>query len=443
MLLEDGKKAIQLPVPEDAATLESNDFKDVLASAVKRFSVGFVKKIGLYVPPVVKQNPLLRQYRMPSGRSFQQLRQRLTANYDVELVDFESGRVASDVDVLLVLAPKQFTAIEIFAIDQYLMKGGTVIICSGAAEANFSQSALSASAYHSGIDEWLRHHGISIKNTLVLDPQNNIIPLPVTRNVGGMPVHEIKMFNYPYAIDVRNERLNNRHIITSGFSQIPVIWASPLMINQVNHATKATELLQSSEQSWSSSSMQILPEFDKFPEYGFPQENEPKSYVLGAVLEGEFKSFFKGKPDSVPSIAAITQNKDRNETIRSGLTKSILEQSLPSARLVVFSSNDFLTDKALRLLAGANGSVSLNAVNLIENTVDWAVEDSALLSIRNRGYYSRTLKSMPQSKQVFWEYLNYALALGGLLLVYLICKIYQRRKRRMHLILLREAGINV
>lgn len=432
MLLEDGKKAIQLPLPPDPKALEESNFQDVLESAVKRFSIGFVKKIGLYVPPAVKQNPLLQQYRMPSGRNFQQMRQRLTANYDVALVDLETGRVADDVDVLLVLAPRQLKNTEVFAIDQFLMRGGTVIISSGAAEAKFTQYALSAAPYPSGLNDWLKHVGVTVENTLVLDPQNSVIPLPVTRNVGGVPVREIKMLHYPYAIDVRDTQLSDEHLITSGFNQMPMIWASPLTIN-TDQAIKVSELMRSSKQSWASSSMHVLPEFDKYPEYGFPQESEPASYLLGAVLEGEFQSFFKGKPSPLQSIKSVGDDEQHDA---SALIGSVLEQSLPSARLVIFSSNEFLTDQTLRLLASANGSVSLNAINLIENTMDWAVEDSALLSIRNRGYFSRTLRPLAQSKELFWEYLNYALALAGLLVVYLLLQCYQRCKQASHQLLL-------
>jgi ABC-2 type transport system permease protein len=429
MLLEDGKKAIQLPLPPDPDALQSSDFQDVLESAVKRFSIGFVKKVGLYVPPAVKQNPLLRQYRMPSGRNFQQLRQRLTDSYDVALANLETGRVEGDVDVLMVLAPQQLKNTEVFAIDQFLMRGGTVIISSGAAEAKFSQYALSAAPYPSGLKDWLKHLGVSIENTLVLDPQNSVVPLPVTRSVGGAPVREIKMVHYPYAIDVRDAQLNDEHLITSGFTQMPIVWASPLTINVDNAALKVTELMHSSKRSWTSSSMHILPEFDKYSKHGFPQDSEPESYLLGALIEGEFQSYFKGKPSPL-------QSSQGEQDDVAALTDSVLGQSLPSARVIIFSSNEFLSDQTLRLLASANGSVSLNTINLMENTVDWALEDAALLSIRNRGYFSRTLKPLARNKELFWEYLNYALALAGLLIVYLSYKLYLQRKQASYRLLL-------
>ena len=57
---------------------------------------------------------------------------------------------------------------------------------------------------------------------------------------------------------------------------------------------------------------------------------------------------------------------------------------------------------------------------LVENAVDWALEDRDLLSIRGRAHFSRTLPPLNRTAQIFWEYLNYGLALLGLLLVWLI-----------------------
>ena len=56
----------------------------------------------------------------------------------------------------------------------------------------------------------------------------------------------------------------------------------------------------------------------------------------------------------------------------------------------------------------------------MENVVDWSLEDRGLLAIRGRAHFSRTLDPLDRESQVFWEYLNYGLALLGLLLIGLI-----------------------
>ena len=95
-------------------------------------------------------------------------------------------------------------------------------------------------------------------------------------------------------------------------------------------------------------------------------------------------------------------------------------RSPESARLILFASNTFLTDSALDLARRGLRTRYLNSVQLVENAVDWSLEDRDLLGIRGRAHFSRTLPSLNRPAQVFWEYLNYGLALIGLLLVWLI-----------------------
>jgi ABC-2 type transport system permease protein len=60
----------------------------------------------------------------------------------------------------------------------------------------------------------------------------------------------------------------------------------------------------------------------------------------------------------------------------------------------------------------------LAPVQLLANTVDWSLEDRGLLAIRGRGHFARPLMPMDKRTRIIWEYLNYGLALAGLILVF-------------------------
>jgi len=66
---------------------------------------------------------------------------------------------------------------------------------------------------------------------------------------------------------------------------------------------------------------------------------------------------------------------------------------------------------------------------LIENVIDWSLEDEGLLGIRSRASFARTLVPMEHNEQLFWEYLNYGLALLGLGLVWLWRRMLRKRKQ--------------
>src|SRR5690606_37565848 len=174
-------------------------------------------------------------------------------------------------------------------------------------------------------------------------------------------------------------------------------------------------------------------------ELSFTPQGEPQSYLLGAVVEGEFSSYFAGK-DSPLLVAADKANKDAaaEENAAQNTAEaadepalnvsSVLSRSPSSVRLIVLSSNDSISDTALQLSGAASCVQDKAALQLIANTLDWALDDAALTSIRARGQFNRTLLPMAEGSQQFWEYLNYGLAL--LLLAGLILLQRSLHKRR-------------
>ena len=109
-----------------------------------------------------------------------------------------------------------------------------------------------------------------------------------------------------------------------------------------------------------------------------------------------------------------------SETEEQPVITRVIDRSPESSRIILFASNSFLTDEMLNLAAAGLGTRYLNPVQLVENAVDWSLEDRGLLAIRGRAQFSRTLHPLDRKFQVFWEYLNYGLALLGLLLIGLI-----------------------
>lgn len=107
----------------------------------------------------------------------------------------------------------------------------------------------------------------------------------------------------------------------------------------------------------------------------------------------------------------------------------VVETSPPAARLILIGSASFLTDTAIGLATEATRTLYTKPLELIQNAVDWSLEDRGLLSLRGRGQYSRLLRPLTRRQQMIWEYLNYALALAGLVFVYGLHRRSRRRRR--------------
>jgi ABC-2 type transport system permease protein len=129
----------------------------------------------------------------PNRQRYTALEKTLAENVRLKEADLKNGRVPEEADLLLVLAPDQLNDEQRFAVDQFLMQGGSVIITTSPFDVRIA-GTLTATRKTSGLQEWLTHHGITIEETMVLDQQNAALPVPVERQIGGLTVHEIACF---------------------------------------------------------------------------------------------------------------------------------------------------------------------------------------------------------------------------------------------------------
>jgi ABC-2 type transport system permease protein len=412
-LSKDGQ-VVQIPLGDFSPT----NFELALESGIKRFAGGFTKTVAMVTPSA---DPQMARYGL-SGAQFNQLSQILGDDFNVKHDDLSKGEVDTEADVLLLMAPKDLNERQLFAVDQFLMRGGTVIAATSPYSVNLSGKSLSMQPYTSGLDEWLRYHGIDIEQKLVMDAQNSAFPVPVTRQMGGFRFQEVRMIDYPYFADLRGDSLNRDNSITSGLNQLNMAWASPVNLDDKKLGDKkVTRVLHSSNKAWLSTSTNVMPSVDRQGRSTFTVPDETGQYVLGAIVQGSFSSYFTDK--DIPLLekqdaAAESENKETDaKKDAQNVISSVIEHSPESARIIVFASNDFLSDQVIQLSGSVGGTQYLSGLELMSNTLDWSLEEQGLLSIRSRGHFNRTLPPMQENEQIMWESGNYVMAV--LLLVLL------------------------
>ena len=440
MVLESGNQAIPIPLPEE---LNKAGLARAIEAGIKRFAPGFLKTVALYTPQLTG-GP------MAPGPGYSVLRDGLTANLTLKETQLDKGRVPEDADLLLVAGPQALDEKQVFAIDQFLMQGGTVILAASPYHMDFGGGAINARPQATGLEDWLTHQGILLGPTLVLDPQNTPFPIPVQREVAGFLVEEIQTIAYPYFPDIRDDGMEQDTGIASGLGQITLNWASPLRVDpKKNQDRRVIELLASSAEAWTDASADIQPDFEAHGPMGFAVGEDRGRKPLAVAVEGRFQSFFTGEPS--PLLERPTGADDREPAEEASIEpdgeegeqplpiSGVVETSPPSARLILIGSASFLTDTAISLATEATRTVYTKPLELIQNAMDWSLEDRGLLGLRGRGQYSRLLRPLDRQQQMFWEYLNYALALAGLALVYGLHR-RSRVQRKRHYEAVMSAG---
>ena len=420
MVMKSNGSTVQVPLP---GKLTGEAARRSLEAALRRFAPGFIKTIGFHGP-----TPQPPQRGAPQPRQFRFLEQKLRENYHLVEVDLKSGLAPEDVDLLLLAAPDGLEPKQRFAVDQFLMKGGSVVLLTSPYTVTRTQAGLAAARHVSGLEPLLEHYGAALRKTLVLDPQNEPFPVHVNRRAGAFTVRELQFVPYPYFVDVRGQGLNRDNPITARLPQLTLSWASPLSLPEEEAgATRVIPLLSSSGASWTSNSLKVHPDFKLHPKLGFEREGQPEGHVLAAVVEGVFRSYYadkespllarddgEGEPPPAEKEAEGAAAAGEDAPVVTGM----IEKSPESARIILVGSNEAFTDQTLQLSRAAANDRFVNSLQFLENVVDWSLEDRALLSIRSRAHFARTLAPMTREQKAFWEYLNYGVVLLGLFLIY-------------------------
>ncbi len=187
LLLQIGDK-FQVIYP--SGQMSANDIRQSVESALKRMAPGFLQVIGVWTPPdpgaATGQPTTLQQY----GTVLQSL----SDNYELRPLDLSTGQISSDINAVLLIGPQNLTDTERYAIDQYLMRGGSVLVAAGNFQITIDQQAgsLAVQPILNGVADMLKSYGVTIEPQLVLDRQNASFPITVARNVGGVTVNEIQ-----------------------------------------------------------------------------------------------------------------------------------------------------------------------------------------------------------------------------------------------------------
>jgi ABC-2 type transport system permease protein len=389
--------------------LSEAQIRNAIESAIRRASPGQLKTIGLYTqtPPTPPADPRRPPHMQPPApeRDYRGLEQIFGEDYRVRFVELGEDDVPDEVDILIVGKAGALTDAAQRHLDQYVMRGGKVIALAGRYAIDVGSGRLAAAPQDGPLFDLLETWGITVESALVMDPQNASFPVPVEEQRGMFRVQRIEMLPYPFFPDIRRDGMAQGHPALVGLQNVTTPWASPLVV-EPPEGVEAEILLESSPESWRNTSGSIEPDLRRFPEVGFGPEGEIGRSVLAASLTGVFPSHVAGR--------------QAEETTDGGPPPRLLESSLPDARVTVIGSAEIVSDLMIQLAARMGGEVHRSNLQLLQNLVDWSLEDTDLLAIRSAGSFARTLVPLDESEARAWELGCYGLSAGLLGLVTLL-----------------------
>ena len=446
-VLKVGDKELPILPPRD---ITEASLKEAFVDGLKRAAPGFIKTVALWVP----KPPPQRQQQMPGmpppsqhpPQNFRMLRQKLSGDYKVVGADLATGHVDDEAQVLVLAGPADLGPKEQRAVDQFLMRGGAVIVLDGRFRLNLEARNLDVEPVKTGLEDLLAHWGVTVDDALVEDSHNDSFPIPVDRDLGGVTVRDIQQLPYPFFVRVGQDQMGGG-VITGQLAAAVMHFVSPIKVTTPAGDTdskdskakggdkpaaprKVEVLLRSSGDSWIQKAPVVQPDFRLYPKAGFGRpkkldDDDKGPTPLAVAITGSFSSYFADKDKAAKdgkdkAAAAAADQGDKNKD-----DQRLIPTSPPDARLIVVGSSSFATDEMLQLSQQAGSDYVANNVDLVQNMVDWAVADTDLLQIRSRGSENRPLTVEPGHAGK-WEAANYIIVLMGLTAVVLLTVV--RRK---------------
>ena len=435
-LIEVGKKSESILFLQK--DLGQDNLSRLIEASIKRSAPGFRKTIGLFTKSESVDHPSMPygQAPPPPKTDYRQLEEILSVQFDVQRLRLKDQLIPSDIDVLLLGKVGELSANQRFAIDQYLMGGGSIIALAGETEVEpefMGQSqqippTFKAKELGKDLSEVLAKYGVKVKAGLVADQRALDIVYPVKQSFNRVQINQTA---YPYFVQSTQEQFTNeQHAALSGLNSVTMLWASPLGIDSDLTKNLNTEvLIKSSSKSWISTDRSLSPDIKV-------NENEWSPQALALTVEGSFGSAFKASSSNEQSALIDKKSKEtdsgdskKDDTAslyqELSSTGRVLDYSVSGAKIAVLGSSEMVSDLGLGVgnyysgLFGLRGDYN-SGVLMIQNLIDWALADDSLASIRTAGPSSRILRAMSKEEEANLEKNNYIIALFALLLIALI-----------------------
>ena len=124
MLLQVGAR-VELLFP--SGDLTEGSVRTSIEAGLRRGAPGFLKVVGLWTPPPVPSTDMFGPPRQQLS-SWHLIGEQLRSEYALQTPDLETGRVPAEIDVLLLIAPQSMSDKARYAVDQYMMRGGSVVV---------------------------------------------------------------------------------------------------------------------------------------------------------------------------------------------------------------------------------------------------------------------------------------------------------------------------
>ena len=301
--------------------------------------------------------------------------------------------IPEDIDVLMLVHPRSLSREALYAIDQYVLRGGRVVAFvdpfseaqQEAMAGGFMQPAMSK---RSEIDELLAAWGVTLGEDVVADLE---LALKVRMEQGG----RILTFDYPVWMNITPQTFDPDDIVTGNLANLG--FGTPGSLEPADGATTTfTPLVTTTPRAAQFTPAQVAAVTTDPRDLLDDYASQDRPYTVVARISGKVHTAFPdGRPVREPSGEEGDAGTDADT--EAGLETELRAEHLPTsaedAQIIVVADADMLADRfwvvvqeflgsRIAIPSAANGALVINALDNLTGSSD-------LISVRNRGTFTR------------------------------------------------------
>ena len=312
--------------------------------------------------------------------------------------------IPDDVDVLMLVHPQSLSRDALYAIDQYVLRGGRVVAfldpySEAQQEAMAAGFMPPAASRRSEIDELLSAWGVTFGEDVVADLE---LALKVRMEQGG----RILTFDYPVWMNITPQTFDHEDIVTGNLANLG--FGTPGYLEPADGATTTfTPLATTTPGAAQFTTEQIAAVTTDPRDLLDDYMSQDRAYAVIARVSGPVGTAFPdGRPvpeqseDGDSSETAEADGSDEGETEPKA---EHLSESTEDAQIILVADADMLADRfwvvvqeflgsRIAIPGAANGTLVINALDNLTGSGD-------LISVRNRGTFTRPFTRVAALRQ--------------------------------------------
>jgi ABC-type uncharacterized transport system involved in gliding motility auxiliary subunit len=317
----------------------------------------------------------------------------LKKNFDVKEINAASKELDDTLDLLILHHPKNISQTLQFAIDQYILKGGSLIVyLDPFSVVDNTPGGVNAST----LDPLLKSWGVS------MDISKAVIDFSLTTNLRNQ---QNQVERNPAWLSIPQANFSHENIITSQLDSMlfPVAGAlevlkdTPHEVETLVTSTANSALMETTEIRFGGVS-------------GLRQKFSPtkESYTLALKIRGSFKTAF---PDGPPQDTADNPGADETSAEKKPASPptTTLKEAQTAASIIIVADGDHLFDgyyvNRQNFLGFNIAQIFNDNLNFLLNSSEMLAGSQMLIDIRTRGKYERPftrVQALEQKAQIRW-----------------------------------------